>query len=50
MTDQQTLVFADKEKLREELDLADPFKLGQTARKADPQLQEQAEDVVARQL
>lgn len=48
MTEQQTLVFADKEQLREELDLTDPFKVTSSVPKADPQLQEQAEDVVAR--
>lgn len=41
------LVFADKEQLRKELDLPDPMQL-QAGRAADPALDQQAEDVVAR--
>jgi uncharacterized protein YaaN involved in tellurite resistance len=41
------LVFADKEELKKELKLADPAQL-QASQGADPQLDQQAEDVVAR--
>ena len=49
MSDQQSeLVFADKEKLRSELDLTDPFAVHSTDTGIDTQLAAQAEDVVSR--
>ncbi|GAB6041733.1 toxic anion resistance protein [Endothiovibrio diazotrophicus] len=49
MSDQENkLVFADKEKLRTELDLADPFAAHGAGEIADAKLAAQAEDVVAR--
>jgi uncharacterized protein YaaN involved in tellurite resistance len=42
------LIFADKEKLRTELDLADPFAVQEAGGRVDGKLQAQAEDVVAR--
>jgi uncharacterized protein YaaN involved in tellurite resistance len=49
MSEQENkLVFADKQKLRAELDLADPFATQGFAPKADAKLEAQAEDVVKR--
>jgi len=51
MSDQENkLVFADKAKLRTELDLADPFAVQGAASATDAKLVTQAEDVVARIL
>lgn len=49
MSEQESkLVFADKEKLRSELNLADPFAAQEAGEKVDEKLEAQAEDVVAR--
>lgn len=49
MSEQESkLVFADKEKLRAELDLADPFAVQAEAERTDAKLEAQAEDVVKR--
>ena len=51
MTQQENqLVYQSKEKIKKELKLADPLSVGEQAEAADPGLNEQAEDVVARIL
>jgi uncharacterized protein YaaN involved in tellurite resistance len=47
---EQALVFADAPQLRKELDLADPASIQAPEAAADPQLAQQADDVVARIL
>ena len=52
MAEQESaLVFETKEKIKKELDLADPLSVGAEAKAiSDPGLNDQAEDVVARIL
>lgn len=47
---QNALVFETKEKIKQELDLADPLAIGDAKKATNPALNDQAEDVVARVL